>query len=162
MITNKIKNITVALKDENIFLSVIMGYFLILPVLYIVYLELTTLFTNVSFSQLLNNDVNASLNLVSNFSAVYSAYAIYNIKKNIDEKENMIAFYLVLLGRIFQVYTITIFIMFIYVYKFVGIKKIISSIKELQWGKSYKALFSSVGVRLISLFVMIIRIKLIM
>lgn len=162
MITNKIKNITVVLKDENIFLSVIMGYFLILPVLYIVYLELTSLFTNVSFSQLLNNDVNASLNLVSNFSAVYSAYVIYNIKKNKDIKENMIAFYLVLLGQVFQIYTITIVIMFTYIYKFVGIKQIISSIKEPQWGKSYKALFSSVAVCLISLFVMIIRIKLIM
>lgn len=162
MITNKIKNITVVLKDENIFLSVIMGYFLILPVLYIVYLELTSLFTNVSFSQLLNNDVNASLNLVFNFSAVYSAYVIYNIKKNRDRKENMISFYLVLLGQVFQMYTMTIVIMFTYVYKFVGIKQIISSIRELQWGKSYKALFSSVAVCLISLFVMIIRIKLIM
>ncbi|MGO1042004.1 hypothetical protein ACTPEO_04645 [Clostridioides difficile] len=162
MITNKIKNSTVVLKDENIFLSVIMGYFLILPVLYVVYLELTLLFTNVSFLQLLNNDVNASLNLVSNFSAVYSAYAIYNIKKNRDIKENRIAFYLVLLGQLFQVYTITIVIMFIYVYKFIGIKQIISSIKELEWGKSYKALFSSVTVCLISLFVMIIRIKIIM
>lgn len=53
----------------------------------------------------------------------------------------MIAFYLVLLGQVFQIYTITIVIMFTYVYKFVGIKQIISSIKELQWGKSYKALF---------------------
>ncbi len=74
----------------------------------------------------------------------------------------MIAFYLVLLGQIFQIYTITIVIMFTYIYKFVGIKQIISSIKELQWGKSYKALFSSIAVCLISLFVMIIRIKLIM
>ncbi len=81
MITNKIKNITAVLKDENIFLSVVMVCFLILPVLYIVYLELTSSFTNISFSQLLNNDVNASLNLISNFSAVYSAYVIYNIKR---------------------------------------------------------------------------------
>ena len=162
MITNKINFITAVLKDENIFLSVVMICFLILPVLYIVYLELTSLFTNISFSQLLNNDVNASLNLISNFSAVYSAYVIYNIKKNKEIKENMIAFYLVLLGQIFQIYTITIVIMFTYIYKFVGIKQIISSIKELQWGKSYKALFSSIAVCLISLFVMIIRIKLIM
>ncbi|WP_236878654.1 hypothetical protein [Clostridioides difficile] len=49
MITNKIKNITAVLKDENIFLSVVMVCFLILPVLYIVYLELTSLFTNISF-----------------------------------------------------------------------------------------------------------------
>lgn len=162
MITNKIKSRIVVLKDENIFLSVIMGGFLILPVLYIVYLELTSLFTHVSFSQILNNDVNASLNLISNFSAVYSAYTIYNINKNRYIKENMIAFYLVLLGQVFQMYTITIVIMFIYVYKFIGIKQIISSIKELQWGKSYKALFSSIVVCLISLSVMIIRIKLIM
>ncbi len=115
--------------------------FLILPVLYIVYLELTSLFTNISFSQLLNNDVNASLNLISNFSAVYSAYVIYNIKKNKEIKENMIAFYLVLLGQIFQIYTITIVIMFTYIYKFVGIKQIISSIKELQWERAIRLFF---------------------
>lgn len=162
MITNKIKSRIVVLKDENIFLSVVMGSFLILPVLYIVYLELTSLFTHVSFSQILNNDVNASLNLICNFSAVYSAYTIYNIKKNRYIKENMIAFYLVLLGQVLQMYTITIVVMFIYVYKFIGIKQIISSIKELQWGKSYKALFPSIVVCFISLSVMIIRIKLIM
>ncbi len=53
----------------------------------------------------------------------------------------MIAFYLVLLGQIFQIYTITIVIMFTYIYKFVGIKQIISSIKELQWERAIRLFF---------------------
>lgn len=49
MIINKIKNIIVVLKDENIFFLVVMVCFLILFVLYIVYLELILLFINILF-----------------------------------------------------------------------------------------------------------------
>lgn len=160
MMTSRFKNVTVTLKDENGFLSVIVTVFLMLPILYVIYLELTSTYTNITILEMLSNDVNADLNLISNFSALYSAYAIHNIKKNIFIKENKLAFYIILLGQMLQMYTITIVIMLFYVYKFVGIKQIRREIKELQWGKSYKALFFSIVVCLISLFVMIIRIKL--
>lgn len=160
MILDKLKSIKSPLKDKDTFMKMMMIIFLILPVLYVIYLEFTSKISKIEVKEMLLKDTNASLNLISNFACVYGAYAIYHIRQDLNCRENMIGFYLLLMSQILAMTPITIMMMLVYIFHFIGFTKINYSFNKTIWKKSYKALLSSIVVLIISIIVFIIRMKL--
>lgn len=147
------------LKDDRTFLSLLIAIFVLLPVLYLCYLRLLSGIAHVKISEMLFNDANLCLNLVTYFSCIYSGFAIYQMRGDLQCRENMIGFYCVLVAQILSQMPITLMLMFIYVFHFIGFRKIFSEYQKTVWKKSYKALFPAIGVFIVSLIVLFVRIK---
>lgn len=159
MMTDKWVRLLQPLKDRQDFLKIMVFVYMMLPLLYLIYIQLVSEIIHVGIREMLSNDVNASLDLVSNFTCVYSAFAIFQAKKDMGCRENLLSFYILLLAQIMARIPVAIMMMLIYVFHFIGVRNIISEFHKTVWKKSCKALFPAVGVFIVSLIVLLIRMK---
>lgn len=160
MQSGKVMRFASPFEDKQSFLNGMTAVFVALPLLYLVYLQFTANMARMEVREILLGDMNASLNLVMYFSCVYGGYVIFQMKKNLECRENILAFYILLLSQVLAKLPITVMIMCVYIFQFGGIRKIVPDLKKSVWKKSYKALFPAVGVLIISTIILVLRIKL--
>jgi hypothetical protein len=155
-IWNRIGNV---MKEEN-FLTMQVVVFAALPVLYFIYLQMTGMTMGIGIKEIFLKNPYESLNLLVNFSGVYSAYTIYHYKKDPQGKENFLAYLLVGLAQVCMANTLGIVLMLYSICYFTGLTKIKRCFTQYAWERNYKALFSAVLVLIIAIVLLVIRIRL--
>ncbi len=145
--------------NEKNFLNLQVVVFLVLPVLYLVYLQMTNMVTGVGIKGIYAQNPLEGLNLLMNASNVYSAYVIYHYRKNQYIKGNFLAYIVVGIAQIFMMNAVGILMMLYSICYFTGLSGIKKCFAEYPWGKNYKIIFSAGLVFVISLILLAVRIK---
>lgn len=146
------------MKEDNC-LKLQIGVFMVLPVLYLIYLKMTSMYAGMALTEFFAQNSLEGLNILRSFSGVYSGYAIYQYRKDMIHKENFIAYLIVGVAQIFMMNTIGIVMMLYTICYFTGISRIKQNLIQYPWKGSYKALAAAIFVLAISLVFLAIRVK---
>ncbi|MDD3361345.1 MAG: hypothetical protein PHW34_06690 [Hespellia sp.] len=147
-------------RDEKKNLCIQMVAFVILPILYLVFLNINAVVLGQSIGDILQKSATECLNMILMFASLYSGYIVWAYFKNQASRFTMMSYGIVFVTQVVQKNVITLAIMIFYLYQFVGFHGIKQRWQEAKWEKGILTIPAALLVLLVSAGVIFVRTRL--
>lgn len=160
MIAKLLKSGVDVFRDEKKNLFIQMIAFVVLPILYLIFLNINAVVLGQSIGDILKNSATECLNMILMFASLYSGYIVWAYFKNQASRFIMMSYGIVFVTQIIQRNAITLLIMIFYLYQFVGLNGIKQRWQEAKWEKGILTIPAALLVLLVSAGVIFVRTRL--
>lgn len=157
--TRWFQSISKAFVEEKTYLYVLMAVCLLTPCAYMAYLNMSALMLNASMMDLLVNSSVESVHLITNISALYSAYAIYQHAKQAT-KASYLAMGILLLAQGFLMNWFILVMLLYYAIHYIGWKNISQTYHNADTKQNLKAMCSALLVLIVGILTFFMKVQL--
>ena len=157
--TRWIQSISKFSMNEHMYLYVLMMVCILTPCAYLAYLSMSAAMLETSIMDLLSNSSVESIHLITNISAIYSAYSIYQHVKQ-PTKMSYLSLILLVIAQGFLMNWFTLVMLLYYMFHYIGYRNWKMTFQNASAKQGWKALFPALLVLCVSILTFIMKIKL--